>query len=93
MQGLTQIFAELDAVSYTAVMVVYYAAMLTGGNDAVPEWAEFLRNFQLKSVPAVQEALKKMASRALPEASGEPKNAQTPPDRPKKTTASGHGRG
>jgi len=89
--GVTRVFEELDATSYTAVIVCFYAAMEMGGNRTVPTWDDFVDNFNLNAVPEIAEVLKDMAGRAIPEPTGEAKNAQTPPGKPKATT--GHGRG
>lgn len=89
--GVTRVFEELDATSYTAVIVCFYAAMEMGGNRTVPTWDDFVDDFNLNAVPEIAEVLKDMAGRAIPEPTGEAKNAQTPPGKPKTTT--GHGRG
>lgn len=88
--GLPQVFAELQTISYAAMMAVFYAAMMEGGNETIPTWEEFARDFSLTDLPTVSDALLAMAGRSLPEPEGDEKNASTPPGKP---TTAGHGRG
>ncbi|MDD3212210.1 MAG: hypothetical protein PHY64_00955 [Eubacteriales bacterium] len=73
--GLAQVLDELEHISISAVMAVFYAAMLAADNETVPTWEEYDEQFSLADVGNIRQVLAGMIDRAIPATDPDPKNA------------------
>lgn len=73
--GLPQVLAELEAMSLSAVMAVFYAAILAGENESAPDWDTYEQQFRMVDLPKVADTLIGMVDRAMPDEEPGAKNA------------------
>lgn len=64
--GYAEILVLLARAKYSAIMAIFYGALVAGGADM--SWEEFDSAFKLDSVPGVKEAILKGVVDSLPKA-------------------------
>ena len=65
-KNFAEIALELTKGRLGAIMAMYYAALVSGGEEI--SWPSFQAEFQLTDIPGVRERLTQMVADALPEA-------------------------
>ncbi len=65
--GYAEILTSLTRAKYSAIMAVFYGALVAGGTDM--SWEDFDSAFKLDSIPGIKELIIKGVVDSLPKAS------------------------
>lgn len=71
------IIRDLGAAKLNAIMAVYYAAMIAGGNKMT--WEEFDEKFTIASLPGVHELVMQAVAEAMPKSENKEEADQKDP--------------
>ena len=70
--GYGEILKGIAKGKYSAIMALFYAAIISGG--AQLSWEDFDAQFKLDSIEGVREVIARAIQKSLPEAPEEPEN-------------------